>query len=170
MKTLISLTTSVVLLLAPILILQSCEVYHFENPLPTDASNVYEFPKEFRGAWVVDKDTITIGKNFFEVSSVETAKIFNGIWNRQQDSARHNRNEDKVRYDHLKEVVVDSLGHPKDTVVRYIFKGKKIYHVTEEGIEKGWPFVIKGDTIYCVQKAILRVDLNTSFFLRQVTA
>lgn len=153
------ITTCVALLFATVLLLASCETYHFENPLPSDAKNIYEFPKEFRGIWLVKDGILTIGKNFFEISSRDTGRIVNGIWNFPRDTGR---------VEHLRRVVFDSLGRPWDTISNYIIKANRIYPLGDNKLEKGQPFLIKGDTIYYISETF-RTELNSNIFLRRIS-
>jgi len=52
-------------IVAAILSLASCVSIYFNNPQPTDARNIKNFPRKIRGTWIEDGDTTTIRKRTF---------------------------------------------------------------------------------------------------------
>jgi metal-sulfur cluster biosynthetic enzyme len=51
----------------------SCDQFYFSTPQPIDAKNIYEFPKEFRGVWSDNLDSIIIGKDYY--LNIENRKV-----------------------------------------------------------------------------------------------
>jgi hypothetical protein len=63
-----------------ILCLASCVSIYFNNPQPTDAKNIKNFPRKIRGTWIEDGDTTSIRKKTFrkvewEVKSISKAEL-----------------------------------------------------------------------------------------------
>lgn len=136
-------------------LLSSCERYHFSTPLPVDERNIYEFPKSFRGTWLVHEDTFEIGSNFLRNISWESDKIYSGVLTRYQPAS-------------LKTVRYDSAKHSMDTVINYFIRGKKIYRNSED-LAPGSFFKIKDDTIYLNTRNKMEVYLGPYAFLRRIS-
>ena len=145
-----------------ILSLTSCEMYHFEKPQPVDGENIYQFPKEFRGSWQDDKreSIVTIGKNEFSIAGGDAMKVVNAISNRR-DTAWN-------RY-YLKTIRFNKETNRNDTVVNYVLKSGKIYEIRQGGLERGFPYVLKNDTLYFKKEIFVEFELNRKSFLRKLT-
>ncbi|MFH1001041.1 MAG: hypothetical protein V1783_09390 [Bacteroidota bacterium] len=62
-----------------LLILTACERTYFSVPQPVDSKNIYEFPKEIRGLWVNNFDTIVIGSTQFKSLEYKEFKVEKSI-------------------------------------------------------------------------------------------
>ena len=115
----------------------SCDQFYFSTPQPIDAKNLNEFPNESRGSWTDNGDSIVIGRDNF--ISVEY-------------------NEKKVA---KKEVEASS---------RYKLKGNKVYVVDDKkGLKakRGFPYVLKRDTIFYKEAEVFELKLGSETFLRK---
>lgn len=43
-------------------LISSCHTMYFSNPLPVDSRNIYKIPREYRGVWFLESDSVIIGK------------------------------------------------------------------------------------------------------------
>jgi hypothetical protein len=59
--------------------LLSCEYHNFSTPQPADKENIYEFPRELRGSWVVINDTIEETISFPGNRKTIPGDLFSGI-------------------------------------------------------------------------------------------
>src|SRR6187551_2733080 len=85
-----------------LMILSSCSTYLFERPQPVDAANVYEFPKIMRGRFVLEnRDTLTVGKNYFRMASMEVEKVINGAYANGADTTRQYKSLQRIEFDSL---------------------------------------------------------------------
>jgi len=161
--------------------LYSCENYHFSNPLPVDVRNIYVMPRQFRGTWVDNGDTIIIGKDFYKKTHIEITKVINGIWINptdtlpvKTDSATLKKYTSLKKYESLQRILYDSAKHPTDTVNNYILKGNKIYKIAENNqLELGAYYYIKDDTIYYQYRKAnddeMELTLGKNSFLRKIS-
>jgi hypothetical protein len=164
--------------LAGLTFLTSCEGNHFANPLPIDSKNLYEVPPVLRGNIMDDNDSLVayhLGKNYITLMIKErkTNKIFNGIWFHPKDTmtstdtAALKKISQYPSYESVYTIRFDSLHHPIDTIKKYIMKENKIYEISSNGIEPGFPYALKGDTIYVTPEP-QKVFLGTGAFFRKV--
>jgi hypothetical protein len=142
----------------------SCDTYHFAAPLPTDAVNIYSFPKEALGMWTdeVDHDTVVIKKRVVEFHSYEKQFIIFpfGAWKNVLDIPGGFTSFKSVKYDSgLKRL---------DTVSNYIIKNNLIYE-KKNGLQGGCPFTRKNDTLISSCKKKFVLELGEKFFLRKIT-
>jgi hypothetical protein len=155
---------NLVLCIVSLTVLTSCDTYHFSSPQPIDAVNLNQFPKEARGIWVdeQDHDTVVIGKKVVAFHSYEKQIILKpfGKWEGIMDRP--------TGYYSFKSVKYDTTLKMLDTVSNYIIKDNLIYEI-KNGLQRGCPFTVKKDTIYCVCKNKFILELGEKFFLREIT-
>ncbi len=153
--------TSLGLTLGIMIFLSSCEVYHFEKPQPADAASQYVFPKEFQGRWQDDDaETIVIMKEkSIWMSGYDSIKVINKIATRADTVFGH----------YLKSIHYNKETKQLDTLTHYVIKGAKIYEVGKRGLEYGFPFAQRKDTLYFKKETILDFELNQKAFLRKLT-
>ncbi len=148
--------------LGVMIFLCSCEVFHFEKPQPSDVGNIFVVPKEFRGVWQDDQreTTVTLGEKSFKIEGYDSMKVVNRI-SSQLDTTwgRH----------YLKSLQYNQETKHFDTVSNYVIKGNKIYEIRKVGLESGFNFRLKKDTIYFKKDIILDFELNQKAFLRKLT-
>lgn len=116
----------------------SCDNLYFNVPQPIDAKNSYEFPKEYRGKWIEEEDTIIIGKNYFIYKDY---KQTHSIALNDLDTATYLLKHSKI----------------------YI---KEKY--SEIPLSEGYPYAIKNDTIHFKASEIYSFPLSKHNFLRKV--
>ena len=56
-------------------LIYSCHTVYFSNPLPVDSRNIYKIPREYRGEWFSESDSVIIGKKYFRFISKEDIRI-----------------------------------------------------------------------------------------------
>lgn len=56
----------IIVIIGIIPIMTSCEHVYISTPQPVDSKNIYVFPKEYRGVWTCEENTVIIGKDFFK--------------------------------------------------------------------------------------------------------
>lgn len=132
-----SVFSKIVLLLATSCLLVSCDQFYFSDPLPTDAKNSYEFPREARGSWDEEGDSIVIGKNYLLNVGYHEKKV---ALSEVRSSSRYQLKGNKV-------YVVDED------------KGLKA--------KRGFPFKAKRDTIFYLEAEVFELTLGPETFLRK---
>ena len=56
----------IILIIAFIPLIISCDNVYISAPQPVDSKNIYLFPKTYRGVWTCEADTIIIEKDYFK--------------------------------------------------------------------------------------------------------
>lgn len=54
----------IILILGIISLVLACENVYNSSPQPVDSKNIYSFPREFRGMWTCERDTLIIAKDY----------------------------------------------------------------------------------------------------------
>lgn len=65
----------IIILLAVFPLITSCDSISVSTPQPVDSKNIMNFPRDYRGTWTCEGNTVTIGKDFYEYSEVFDVKI-----------------------------------------------------------------------------------------------
>jgi hypothetical protein len=72
-------------------------------------------------------------------------------------------------YRSMNHLVTDSLKQPVDTIPNYLESAGHIYEVTEEGLlEKGYHYILTGDTFLITKTDTFILDLGRNAFLREI--
>ena len=153
-----------------ILFFSSCDTYNFSQPQPADKENIYEFPKDFQGYWILDKEDESVNIGIRNVEFIEdhyTEKIVKGAWPRLDDKG----NFINSPFDNggLKTIRYNSLKRPIDTINNYLVRGNYIYHTDSKGLlEKGYHYRVDNDTIIVSIDDTTLLDLGRNAFLRKL--
>lgn len=121
------------------IIVGGCETIYFSTPQPYNAKNIYEFPKEMRGLWVIDEDTILIDKNYFIYKEY---KQTHSIAKKELDTS--------------------SIYILKNNKI-YI---KKKYE--DISLSEGFPYRVHNDSVYFNARQVIKVALSYDTFLRKI--
>ncbi len=117
----------------------ACDPIYFTNPQPFDAKNIYEFPKEYRGLWVVEGDSTIIGENYFILKEYKQTI---GIAKKEIDtSSTYILKNNKI----------------------YI---KKKY--ADINLSEGFSYKLQNDSVLFNSRDIYKVSLSYDTFLRKV--
>jgi len=160
--------------LSLIFLLSSCARYFFSEPQPVDAKNLYVFPKKFRGSWVMDRDTLIIGKDFYLMPKYEPVKISLssgkvikrhtrmgfGFTSQTDSSEKNNLKETHTPIGYIEEV---------DTSFHFVINKNKVYEIKENQLSKGFTFTQKGDTLYYTHIERKPIILGSYIFLRKIS-
>lgn len=163
------------------LLLGSCSVNQFSSPQPVDAENLYSIPKNLRGTYLADDDTLTLGADFIKISSSGTMKVINGLWTSPLEAVRAD-STGNTKLSHQDSVIMrsnfKSLRTRRyneetkswDTVSNYLVSGNRIFKINSDGkLNRGLPFRIRQDTIHYTEAGSL-LQLGPGAFLRKISA
>jgi hypothetical protein len=150
--------------------LNSCDSFHYRQPLPEDAKNIYEFPKEFLGHWIFkneeDKDQYFVDKKYILFISNDTEKIVKGFWPKINEKGNYIFPNG---YNEFSTIEYDSLNKPVDTLNNFLLRGDYIYeYENKRYLSKGYPWHQQHDTIIAIENDTFCIDLGQNAFLRQV--
>jgi len=121
-----------------LLLHSSCTEIYVSNPQPIDSKNINTFPKRFRGEWIGDGGSYTIGKDYFEIREYDEKNIL------------------KVNLDSSNRYLL------KDDLI-YIIDPDE-----EKDFIGGFPYEIKNDTIYYEELSIVEESLGRKAQLRKL--
>ncbi len=152
-----------------ILLFYSCNTYNFSHPLPSDKSNIYEFPSAWQGKWMdADSQQLIIGHNFAALVIRDSYNVVKGVWPKKNEKGEFVYPQG-VRYSGMYAMIRDSLDKPKDTVANYVVNEGHIYEINGKGrLEKGYHFTIDKDTFRISTDDTFWVDLGRNAFLREL--
>lgn len=152
-------------------IFSSCDSYNFSAPQPVDKANIYEFPNELRGKWLVKNESdgqfYYFNKKYVLLVFSDTDKIVKGAWPKIDGTG-------KViyvpgSYSSVETITYDSLKKAVDTATNYLFRNGLVYEITDRKfLKKGHPFAMDNDTVVAVKNDTICIDLGQNAFLRQL--
>lgn len=152
------------------LIVSSCSLENFPQPLPLDVKNSSRFPEELRGRWLTIEDSnwVIIDKRLLLfIGESRPAKLIRGVWPKL--SGNKITTELPYGFESEKYQHFDSLYHITDTAINYIVTEKAVYQVLGRGmLSSGYPFNKQGDTLDFIKKDTVWLDLGRNMCIREL--
>ena len=152
-------------------IFYSCDSYNFTEAQPADKENIYVFPEDFLGSWLVKdegmEDYYVVNKKNVLVITHDKLKIVKGAW------PKLNEKGDTLMpppaFKPFKAIVYDSLYKRMNTIDNYVLNKNKIYEVGDRRfLGKGYSYKTDNDTIIVFTIDTTIIDLGQNVFLRQL--